>query len=615
MYKLAICTLLACLALSPASASVELDEENVAAFDAAQLASGATALPVGAQVWYREGVTAYNARNFDRAEDCLSRAMQLNPSLPDAYYTMAKVKVRRFNPDALYYAVLGLKANLRAFQAQQVLAYNLFAMILLTLVLTTTIVAVAIALRYLPFVAFGISDLLRVRFNAAAPKLTAYLLVIAPFLIYPSIVTALAILVVVAWGFMHKRERFAVSMLLVPIITVGFTAPQLKLLNVLGNPTSATSQIDRAMTSTGNISQIRKLEQVNIPEVEAEKQVALGMLHSRLGNYDAATNHYLASIRAKPDNSVAYINLGNMFYDLGAYEKALEGYRKAEQIDPVDPVGQYNLAQAFIKTLLMAESTKALRAARSLGIEDVTALFSAPLVAQMAVYPRGYTASDMWRIALAEAPSASPVLLGGMLQPVMRMPAQTAAIILLASMLLSLVLMKVLPKRFLAFQCANCGAITSERTCNQDHGMLICYSCATTVAGVSSDRVLEALLRQRRHGVLVKRRRAARWQTNWLPGVRAAVYGKLGRGITLAALFSVSLLQLWSRGYLVKDWQMINTPTPWWQWVLPALGIILSYLWSFAAKPIKEVRNQRKPNAKLRRQQAQRSAEAHRASA
>ena len=68
---------------------------------------------------------------------------------------------------------------------------------------------------------------------------------------------------------------------------------------------------------------------------------------------EAAPGPTEATDSKSPNGSMGYVNLGNVYFIQGQYEKALEGYRKAESIDPEDPVCQYNLAQAFIKTLLI----------------------------------------------------------------------------------------------------------------------------------------------------------------------------------------------------------------------------------------------------------------------
>jgi hypothetical protein len=324
------------------------------------------------------------------------------------------------------------------------------------------------------------------------------------------------------------------------------------------------------------------------------------MLAMRAGDHQTAVDHFIAAISLRPDKAIAYVNVGNVYYLAGQYTKALEGYRKAEQVDSTDAIGQYNLAQAYIKALLMSESSQALGRASKIGFAQESEGFAAPSRATWAVYPCIYDCSDLWSMALVEGRTKNPGVLSHALESALWLPPRTSFWIALAGLAGALGSLRVVRRRGIAFQCGNCGDITCDGCCSGERGSFVCPACAQAVGGVTSDKVLDALLRQRRQSVIVRRRKSTRWLTAWLPGVRHIFYGRLASGVGLAALFSFSLLSLWLRGYPLPHWSTIASATPLWKWILPGLGIAVSYAVAIMARQLFETRTTRTGSARVR---------------
>ena len=116
---------------------------------------------------------------------------------------------------------------------------------------------------------------------------------------------------------------------------------------------------------------------------------------------------------------MGYINLGNVYFLQQQYGKALEGYRKAESIDPNDAVVQFNLAQAFIKTMLMKESSKSFRRSLAHGLIDIKEQYAKETVEFIQVLPSTYSNPQLWRMASIEGAGTSEFL-DGLLFPVGR---------------------------------------------------------------------------------------------------------------------------------------------------------------------------------------------------
>jgi tetratricopeptide (TPR) repeat protein len=587
----AICTATVLAAVCPVAASAGAAE--FARYQERQVHAGAVTLPVAAGIEYRAACTALAGGDAEAAEKHLLRALALHPRLADAHFTLARVYALDLNPDAVYHFVQGAVITTTTFESQRVFAVNVAVTFALVLIVASGIVWIALAARYFPFIAHSLAEVFRERFNAAGARLTAFLVILAPFALLPGYATAAGIVMIAAWPFMQRRERVLSFTLTAVFALMVWFAPALDRYSTAVDPNSLTSLIARANDSPADESLARALANASAEGLEGERQAALGLLATRAGDVENAAAHFLRSISIDPGASIAYINLGNVYYLNGQYDKALEGYRKAEQQDSTDAIAQYNLAQAYIKTLLMSESSRALNRASQLGVDAMTEAIAQPARARMAIYPRPYSSLDLWRMAGIEGASHNPAVLASVIASVTGQSARVAFWIAAASLLAALIVQRSVRPRNLAFQCSNCGELTCDACCKDNRGAVICQPCSEVVGGVTSDKVVDALLRQRRQSVVIRRRRSIRWLTLWLPGLRHIFFGRFISGFVIAALFSFSALMLWTRGYVVPDWNTLPSATPLWKWILPGVGVALSYWTALAARQRYEVRNTR----------------------
>jgi len=577
-------------------ATAEASEENFSHYQRTRMQWGATALPLSAQIEYTRALASIKQGDHEAAEYHLASALSLDPDFPDAYFTLSKVKFRKFNSDALYYMVGGIRALWNNFAAQGLLVLNIVLIASLILIMVSSVVCLAFAARYLPFVAHRLSEYLSNRFNAAAPKFTAYLIVLLPFVAFPGFVTGFCVLLLTTWYFMQRREKFTMIALLLPFVLIAVFAPQLARLTPIASPNSFTMLAARAVNAPGETPLIKAVGNAEARSLEAERHNTLGLLHLRQKNYDVAANHFLQAIAKSENDAMPYINLGNVYFVQEQYEKALEGYRKAEQISGTDPIGQYNLAQAYIKTLLLAESSRALKSAAAHGIDSVKESYAEPVRGKLLILSKTFSPARLWQIAATESKQSSDNIVTAAMAPFMSFPVTTGAWMMLGALILAMIIGRFVKDRHKSFQCSNCGELTCENCCNDERGTYICHSCATSIANVSSDKVIEALLRQRRQAVLVKRRKKIRLVALAIPGTRDIFYGRLSRGTTLATIFSLCAIQVWSHGYVIKDWHSLGYGTPLWKWIIPAAGILMTYVSSIAKKQYHEVRNYRTPS-------------------
>ncbi len=595
---IAICTVTALAAFAAPVATA--DPAEFSRYQRQELDRGAVTLPVAAALEYRDAIESLGRGDRAEAARHLQNALELRPQYADAHFTLARIRARELNPEAVYHFVQGFLITATAFEAQRMLAVNLAAILIIVLIMASAIVWIALAIRYFPFIIHSMDEFFRTRFNAAGGRIAAFLLVLTPFALLPGYATAAALVLLGVWPFMPRRERVLALAMTAAFAMLAWSAPAMDRYSTVAAPNSFVSLIARANDSSADESLARALAAADAKGMEAERETALGLLATRAGQTDNAAAHLLRSISIKPDDPVAYINLGNVYYLNGQYVKALEGYRKAEQADSTDAVAQFNLAQAYIKTLLMSESSHALARASKLGVESVASSIARPARERMPIYPRPYGSRDLWRMAGIEGSRHNPGLTTNLVANVTGQSARVGFWIAVTALVLVMVVQRTVRPHRVAFQCSNCGNLACGACCREARGLVLCQTCASGVDGVTSDKVMDALLRQRRQSVVIKRRHAMRWMTIWLPGLRHVHYGRAASGFMIAALFSFSALMIWTRGYPVPDWNTLPAGTPLWKWILPALGVALSYYVALTARQYHEVRNTRAGSSRSR---------------
>jgi len=75
--------------------------------------------------------------------------------------------------------------------------------------------------------------------------------------------------------------------------------------------------------------------------------------------------------------------------------------------------------------------------------------------------------------------------------------------------------------------------------------------------------------------------------------VRHLFYGRMFSGITVATMFAGCVVAFLATGYILPRWSSLDYSTPLWQWILPALGVILSYTIAVMSRQLYEMRSTR----------------------
>jgi len=313
----------------------------------------------------------------------------------------------------------------------------------------------------------------------------------------------------------------------------------------------------------------------------------------RLGLYGEAQKHFLEAVAARPDFAPAFLNLGNVYFLQGDYDKAIAGYRSAVELDSTDAVAPYNLGQAYIKKMLFAQSGVWLERATLLGIETYRVAHPAVILRNPPVYEQDFDPRELWAVAIAEGKSRPNVLLSEVLQPYLLFPFHWLWVLLAASLIAAPILAWRRSDAWRTERCDNCGGATCLLCEDSQTGIRLCRDCAEVVRGLTSVKVMEALLRTRRQRMAGRKSALGAVRVFIFPGVVQTCYGSIGTGCALSLVNGGALGFLIWRGFYFEDPRSAGLGVSIWTIAAPAAILVVSHLLAYFATPPQETKNYR----------------------
>ena len=113
--RIALCTILAVIVTASAAAAA-VDNTHRTRYLEQKVLEGAVNVPVLAQCAYRDALTSLASGDADLAQNQLQQALLYDPDYSDAYFTLARLKLRAFEPDAPVYLIQAISALWRDFR-------------------------------------------------------------------------------------------------------------------------------------------------------------------------------------------------------------------------------------------------------------------------------------------------------------------------------------------------------------------------------------------------------------------------------------------------------------------------------------------------------------------
>ncbi len=561
-----------------------INDSQVKSYSYDEVTQGAPALIIPSRVIYKEGLELLKQDNWEGARERFLLAAELSGDYPDPLFTLAKNEFLRFNPDFLLHAITGFQRLASNFYIQAFVLANIALLVTVTSIATLLLLLVYLLVKYWPLIDHSIREWYSVKCSFPPAKWAGGLLAIALISMRAGVAVYIAILLVAVWISLRLKERIVVLGLVIFVSALSFFADYSNTLVPPMDPGSATRRLSLVNERGANNELFQLISDIDDPSCRSERDYALGTLLYRLEILPEARDFLLSSVSVNPEFAPAYVNLGNVYFKQGDYEKALAGYQNAISIDPEHILAHFNLGQTYIKKMLFAESSQSLKRANELGIEEYRMTHPSTRFRNLTIYEDGFGPKELWLLAHKEGSARNEIFFSEILQPFLLFPFHRLWIMLVGCAVLALVLGARVPKSKKVFRCDNCDKPACHLCADDELGARLCRDCASVVEGLTSVKVMEALLRHRRQKIFKSSAKRIRKRTLLFPGASYIYYGRTVAGALCVSLSVAGVALLIWNGFYFKEPSALKPTTPLWQTIAPIAMLLYGIIATIAQK-------------------------------
>ena len=556
----------------------DIENPRLRQYTISELEKGAVSLQVPARALYRDALERLAAGDREGARRELLMSADLSGDLPDPMFTLARIELASGDIEGLFHLAEGCRRLVRGFYGQALIAANAVILAVSASAAALIPLLVMLLIRHWPRYDHLIRERWSKRFAFPPARLIGPLVILG--LLVARLGTALyaALLLAVLWPMIGRREKAAVIPLVVFLGLCSALAPRIEAYLPAVDEGSVTRLIASLEDRGADPQLVGSIERISDERFVPEREYALGTLLYRLGYYDEAREHLLECVSLRGDFAPAYLNLGNVYFRQGDFSRALAGYQNVMAIDSTNAVASYNIGQAYINKMLFAESSEALRRARELGIEEYRRANPASRLLELDIYDNGLPPSQLWSVAGREGLGHGSAVLDDIFRPWLLVPLSRLWIALAAGLAAGIVLSLAAGARMQVDDCYNCGRPVCASCGTAEEGIELCHECATVISGLSSVKVMEALLRHRRQKTRARRGRGDWWKTRIVPGSAQVYYGKPIAGVIAMIIAAAALLILLWGGLYLDDPRRTGLDPFTWVTAVPALVLLLTWL-------------------------------------
>jgi len=571
----------------------EIENEILKSYTTAELQRGAWSLQVPARAVYRDAMETLEAGDRETARRKLFLAASLSGDYPDPMFALARIDLRSGNTDFIIHMIEGYKRKVRSFYGQALLAANIVILSMAVAFAVLFLALIFLLVRHWPEYDHKIREIYGGKYAFPPARFIGPLLILGLLIMRGGVTLYSALMMAVLWPVIGRREKAAVLTVTIFICAVSFLTPQLESLTSAIDEGSATRRLAMVNESGGDSRLIRSIDEIDSGRFAAEKEFALGTIKSRMGLYDEARDHLLASVSECGDFAPAYLNLGNVYFRQGDFNRALAGYQSVIAIDSTCALAWFNIGQTYINKMLFAESSEALAKARGFGIEKYNQANPATALIEFDIYDRGFPVEELWRIAFREGGSGESGILDGIFRPYLLFPLRWVWILLIAAIITGTFLARTVPRSWKVFFCNNCSLPTCTECSDSETGITLCHNCAAAIGGLSSVKVMEALLRHRRQQVRSRKDHGRWWKMRVVPGSSKIILGSAWKGMFVMSVTTSALFLLLWNGFYLGDPRSAGLGTPLIQLAAAVAVIGLCWLSTIRSRTPREQMNYR----------------------
>ncbi len=449
---------------------------------AAHLAS----LPNEARLFYRRGLMARQAGQYEEAVLDVRGAAELDPSFVEPHLTLASWSLVREPSQALLQYATVVDLLRQNFSLQLNLVANA-AILLLEALFVGLLGAggIVVWLRRRDLTHAWQEDIGRFASESGA-RWWATALVVLPYFAGFGLTLPTLFFLGFLWPYLRVRERSLFVVLLAFVAALPLT---LRAVERMSLPLHANAEPFYAVPTLENQPYDAAREARLAALVAAHEQnpilhFGLAWTARRGGHLGVAERAYRRTLELWPDNDRAWNNLGNVVAMAGRPDEALKCYEKAIAANPNSAAPLYNSSQLYTQRFEYAKATTALSRASAINFELVRTYQSQGATdGLLPLVDEWLTPSVFWR-ALREA--TLPADLAGSLPVSLRRhveasgwPFSLAAVLLAAlGLMLGLRQHRTLPLR----ACGNCGATVCRRCAERRREHALCPACVRVEA-------------------------------------------------------------------------------------------------------------------------------------
>lgn len=552
---------------------------------------GALSLPVTARALYTESLALLERGDWKKARIKLLTAAGLAGDYAAPMFTLARIELLHGDTYFLPHLLEGFARLARGFRAQSILAANV-AMLLASAGFGVLFISLfALLVKCWPLIDHKIRETYSSRFAFPPEGWIGPLLLLSLLILRPGFAVYTAIMILLLWAFIGRREKGLILTLIMLVSAGSYFSKYSNALVPALDPQSITSRFSSINERGATEELLVTIRRIREAGYNGETHFAAGTLLYRMGRIEEAKVELLASVAARPDFAPAFLNLGNVYFTQGDYDRALAGYQNAISRDSTNVLAYYNIGQTYIKKMLFAQSSEALNRATDLGIESYRASNPSTRIRNLTIYDQGFNSRELWSVAIRESKARSRILLSEILEPFLLFHYDRLWILLLSAWAAALLLGIRKPKSWHVFSCDNCRKPACPECAETETGIWLCRDCGGVIKGLSSVKVMEALLRHRRQKVSRGMSVGARWKTLLFPGIAHIYKGRFLSGIIISFVNISAILALVWGGFYFEETHSLYDPVPLWKMLLPAAVILLGYLTSLRAGAKQEQRN------------------------
>lgn len=507
------------------------------------------------------GHRAARAEKAAAAEEAFSRAVEFDPTLPDAEFAWADHlrRTNQFVPMLKHYGLGAAKIFQNVIPRRSI--ENSGAVILtLAAFAAALIVWMSLVLRHVGAFLHDVHEILDEKLGPFAAGAVGVAVLFAPLFLTFGPPYAISFSLLVLWGYAKPFERATATLTqlilaLVPAALL-FVAEQGVAIRgpiFVGAVDLAEHRYDPAI--------IDRLEELSASSpTNAELWYLLGSLYRDAGRNERAIAYFRKALELDKTLAEAAVNLGSVYYLDGDISASIRETRRALEIDPKLAIAHYNLSVAYNEMSNFEDGSKSLSEAKSLD-ENAVSRWVRDNRIQNADLP------------VARAKDKSLALEGDLSGKRRSHLANPTTILLFLLAILAPVAHLVRRSRLgYAGACVKCGRTYCRRCKAATESGIYCSQCVHIFLkkdGVAIDTKMSKVREVQQY--LQREELRRRWSSVVLPGVAQVVSGQPFRGLLLGFGFFVCLFGALLAGRLYRP---VVLPTGFFD----ALSVILALL-------------------------------------